>query len=179
MSNKRGGGESPILRQIFNMRASGIAHSQIIETIDGRESALKKSREVGKDSELNALRALRQLWYVTEVTQIGKRDFNHDHQSHDLKVILDAISCLSILDIGLQIPNNFVFVEVKSSDVGIAKYQYRTIRDMDLKGTSEYESLMLKKKTIVLNGQMPFEDIQTNFLEHLICINNAWANQNT
>lgn len=180
MSNRnRGSGESPALRRIFKMRKDGKSHLEIINELERKEAHTKSSRELGKESELNTLRALRNLWYVTDVTQVGVKNEHHDHLSHDLKVVLDSISCLSFLEIGLYIPDNSVFVEVKSSKEGIEIYKLRTIADMDLKNETEFNSLMHTKKTILLNGQQEYAAIQTDFTDSLVLLNLAWANQNT
>ncbi len=176
---KRKCGESPELRMIFRMIEQGKSHRQIVDTLDDREHMSRLSDARGKDSELNVLRALRKLWYVTHVSQIGQDNPNHDHDSHDLSVTLDAISCLSVIEIALQIPKNMVFVEVKSSDVGLQLYKQRTMWALDLASEEEYWHLMRKKKTIILNGQNPDDVVQDLFLDQLKSLNLAWATRNT
>lgn len=158
---------------IFRLFEQGMSSADINATLDEGRRRGAESRARGDESERNVKRALDALYYVTSCW-INNHNGNHDYLSHDLSVLLDRMACIQFLSSGLAIPNAQVFVQVVSSQKGLDYFKKETMERLD-GGEEVYREYLENEKLVVLNGQLPDEQIQAFFRDQLIDLNLAWA----
>lgn len=111
-----------------------------------------------ESSLINVQRAIGDLPFIKEVVQTIPNSPEDTVDKHDLKITLDQ----EISPIGIQ---------VKSSIYGVLDF-YQKI-DQDYFNAKE---ILIERKTIVLNGQLPDDIIKQNFLNQLTLINHFHQN---
>lgn len=157
------------VNRIFSLLADGVKSAEIIRIEEERRRPFQERLERGNSSEQNVSEALTGLPVVTRVNKVPTNSVG-DQSGIDLVVGLKTDTPEAIV--------GKVKVQVKSSESGITTFREKVKSDNSLKD-GEVDDWLTSNGWIVLNGQMPKDDIAHDFLAQLKKINDFARTEET
>lgn len=134
---------------------------------------LDRNRIKGRESERYIRELLWTLPFVNRVINLSGTVADVEYKK-DLKVELDAKKSKVFLNAQLMLPNDCLWVQVKSSDFYMEKFKTELGSAHNLTG-EEVKQWLLENRLILINAsKTPFEIMQ-EFQGQLIAINNFWV----
>jgi hypothetical protein len=151
---------------ILDLIEQDLSTKEIREKLTARQEKVNTQLERGVSSEKQAADAIGTIDIVNQVT-IFKRGSRSDKKGRDLMVTLSQKKAHSLFKRELAIPH--VFVQVKSSQIGISSFR-------NTYGSNEEEigNNLAEKKLVVLNGNNEPKKIVDSFLEQIDFIDQYW-----
>ncbi len=149
-NNSSAGGVSRLL----SLLQSGADYQTIVSNVENAERWGVEGKERGNASEANAHQALAQLEDVQSAVRT-KQFSGEDMSGIDI-----------IIRLGSRYDSRRVFAQVKSSVAGILKEKQEQAIKMGV-ALSDVDRVFIKRNLVFLNGSLPAEEIQQQFLTWL------------
>ncbi|MDD2224716.1 MAG: hypothetical protein PHP97_00960 [Candidatus Shapirobacteria bacterium] len=156
MGHKERSIKNQIAQQRINIICGGIKEGIPYEEIEQRLQFIPEIRNdaVSNISVVNVKRVIKTLPFIEEIIESKPNSYEDAVKKHDLTVFLNGDNVNSV---GIQIKSSIQYV--------LNFYQKFSIN------YSIAKEILIKKKIIVLNGQLPDEIIENFFLSQLNLIN--------
>jgi len=158
------------LRDIFKIlkKDPHATAERVDQILEQKYSFYRKAKEKGAETEKLARKKISELEFTNKAYIISDKN-NFDCCGCDIRVEFDPNKLRRWLGNWVSIPNGFFYLQVKSSDFFVNKYQEET------EGKSG--EALLRKKIIVVNGRNEDEDFEKSVREELAILNEYWRSR--
>lgn len=157
---------------IFKLIDENLPTPQINARLDSYQKRQLQNEAKGKKSEKIVLERLQGLYYINRAS-ITSGDQGQDRAGHDLRISLSGRDFEDKFKNRLSVPHNQVWVQVKSSQVGVEGWKNDLMIRHDLDENSLDEWLNYQRLVILDASLNPINMIES-FESQLEIINHSW-----